>query len=478
MKKRIALITWHHTENYGTAFQAYALSRLIEQSGCTVDLIEYRRLGTSPLPRRTTLRYILGGLHLKLTQRGTPVKLYQFKKETFDDFWRKYFKYTRPCQYNQDFRELNSIYDGFVCGSDQIWGPEWFDARFFLDFVEDEKKLIAYSPSIGVSSIEDGNVRNEMSRLIRRFPHLSLREKTGCKVVREMTGRNDVFNTLDPVLTLPVREWNIMEENVDGLPNKYFFIFFLKNNEENIKKSIEIAKEQGCIPIVLHCTQSEDTPYANTGDLTPGQLLTYLKHASYVCTDSFHMTVLSIIYEKSFKVFKKNAENDKSSKNNRITDLLTRLGINNSEYGVNSSFDGQVDYKQVNSILESLRKQSYDYLKNAIESLPKLIDDSQELLKCEGLALTKGSCCGEQTVTFVEWGKKHRKPYDTMSKYPFSLEDKCYRCQYYKGIVALNDNRKPLFWQELNGDFKKNKSIAYLFIKYYLTYYFSDMLHK
>ena len=47
--KKIALMTWHHAENYGTAYQAYALKTLIEQQGYKVDLIDYHRLNSAPM---------------------------------------------------------------------------------------------------------------------------------------------------------------------------------------------------------------------------------------------------------------------------------------------------------------------------------------------------------------------------------------------------------------------------------------------
>lgn len=481
MTKRIALMTWHHTENYGTAFQAYALKRLMELSGCEVDLIEYRRLGTNPLPRRSALRYILGGLRSKLTHRGTPIQLYQFKKDTFDGFWGSYFTYTKSCQYNQDFRELNGIYDGFVCGSDQIWGPEWFDARFFLDFVEDKRRLISYAPSIGVSEVTNKSVACEMGALMERFPCLSVREETGCRIAAELTGRKDVVNVLDPVLALPSDEWKNLQEDVKALPHKYSFIFFLKNNEDNIKISIKAAEEKGCRPVVLHCTQSEDTPFANTDDLTPGQLLTYIQNAEYVFTDSFHMVVLSIIFGRNFKVFKKDSADSKTSKNNRISDLLKRLGINNAEYDDNLSFDEKIDYNKVHYILNELRQISYTYLKDAIDKLP---EDKTEIseLECEIKARVNGSCKGELLEEFIQYGQGLKgtslKKYSLMSQYPFALQEKCFRCKYLNACVKLPDNRKPLFWEELKRELKDKQDIGDLFKKYYLAYYISNKISR
>lgn len=87
------------------------------------------------------------------------------------------------------FAELNNLYDGFVCGSDQIWGPNWYDGRFFLDFVINARKLISYAPSLGVSKIADREVARQMAYQISRFASLSIRERTGCEIVRNLIGR-------------------------------------------------------------------------------------------------------------------------------------------------------------------------------------------------------------------------------------------------------------------------------------------------
>lgn len=481
-KRRIALMTWHSTENYGTAFQAYALRRLIENAGASVDLVNYRRIGTSPLPQMSFARLLKGYSNALFSDRFKKNKqYYTFSPETFRPFWDKNFTYTQKCTFNQDFSLLNSLYDGFVCGSDQIWGPEWFDARFFLDFVKDNNRLISYAPSIGVPEITNTSVAREMASLIVRFPYLSVREETGCRIVKELTGRSDVVNALDPVLALPTDEWKKIQADIKRLPYKYAFIFFLKNNERNIKTSILEAEGMGYKPIILHCTQSEDTPFANTADLTPGQLLSYIQNAEYVCTDSFHMVALSIIYKKNFKVFKKDPSYSRNSKNNRISDLLKRLEINNAEYDVCPSFNEKIDYDKVYSLLNRLRQESYRYIDNAIDSLPLTQSTPVSERECELKARECGMCNGEQLVEFTRSCQDlkglPRKGYNLMAKFPFSLEEKCYRCKYFKGRVKLSDNRMPLFWNDLKADLADRKSVISLFVKYYLSYSFSSMLH-
>lgn len=106
----------------------------------------------------------------------------------------------------------------------------------------------------------------------------------------------------------------------------------------------------------MHCTQSEDNEYANIPDCTPGQLISLIENASYICTDSFHISVLSIIFNKQFKVFNKVAQKEAKSKNSRLHDLFIRLNIINAEYVVDNSFDNAICFEILNSKLTQLKE--------------------------------------------------------------------------------------------------------------------------
>lgn len=474
MKKKIALMTWHHAENYGTAFQAYALKYLIEQHGFEVDLIDYHRL-EAPIKLRT-LKEISTGVVRQLFQRLKWNKkiFFKFKDNTFNAFYKNYFDYTQPCVYNQDFFDLNTKYVGFVCGSDQIWNPELFDARYFLDFVIDEKRLIAYAPSLGVSEIIDQKVRQFIVPLINRFAYLSVREQTGCEIVKALLERKDVLNVLDPVLMLNAESWNKISEDVTLPDGEYMFVFFLVNNDNYIKEAIKQAEEKKLKTVVLHCTQSEDTNFANVDELTPGQLLTYISHASYVCTDSFHIIVLSIIYSIPFKAFKKYLSDSGVSQNSRITDLLKRLSIVDAEFCAGCTFDTIIDYCSVQNRLQEQRMLSFDYLRNALQSLPVL-----ETTNFASVCTCTSPCPGELSSAFQErMSTESNSGYmKVMCKYPFALAEKCYRCKYLDNQKG-EDSRMPLFYYDLEKALKNENNISKIYWKYYFPFHVVSCIKK
>lgn len=106
-----------------------------------------------------------------------------------------------------ELNDLNMEYDAFVCGSDQIWSPLCYDSKYFLDFVENTDKMIAYAPSIGSTKIDDSIIREKMFQHISRFKHLAVREQQGAELIKKLTG-HDAKVVLDPTLLMDAAEWD------------------------------------------------------------------------------------------------------------------------------------------------------------------------------------------------------------------------------------------------------------------------------
>lgn len=467
--QKIALMTWHHVENYGTAYQAYALKSVIQSLGFSVDLIDYRRNCEAPLKQRRLIDLLAAMCH-RIGQES--VKMYVEPKAMFNEFFEKYFTYTKRCTYSQDFCKLNMKYNGFVCGSDQIWGPEWFDSRFFLDFVSDGNRLIAYAPSFGVDEIHDKDIEKEMSKQIRRFKHLSVRESSGCCIIKKITDRDDTINVLDPVLLLKKNEWEQIEDRSINIPNKYMLLFFLKNNQVYFNHAINLAHMMGFEPIVMHCTQSEDSEYANIENGSPEQLLWLIQNASYVCTDSFHITVLAIIFNREFLVYNKTIAPEIEDKSGRIVDLLRRLEIQGHLYTPEKVNIDMIDYVQVNTKLEMLRTDSIRYLATALKDLQPIACKSEVYCQNENL-YCKGCQSNAMTLRMKrKWNNRHIL--DRMIKIGFSMDEHCYRCACTK-----NKWRKPIFYDRLQDDLSNdNLSINKIYREYFLTYDISSSINK
>ena len=80
-----------------------------------------------------------------------------------------------------------------------MWGPEWLDGRFYLDFVEGKERKIAYAASFGVQTINDNDIKRIIKKYIEDFSYVSIRE-TNCwefeqqalRKIRELFEERDV----------------------------------------------------------------------------------------------------------------------------------------------------------------------------------------------------------------------------------------------------------------------------------------------
>ena len=52
-----------------------------------------------------------------------------------------------------------------------------------------------------------------------------------------------------------------------------------------------------------------------------------LRHASYICMDSFHATVFALKFKKEFVHALKNSDDETESQNTRMYDIFNRYGL-------------------------------------------------------------------------------------------------------------------------------------------------------
>ena len=373
--KKIALLTWAKGENYGTSLQCYALQKTIgAEYDCSVIDIP---LVSEPVWKKLLRNPVKTGaiiLRRKINLFLGKVPLaYEGQKERHANFVRfrnTHFNLSEPYDSKKKLAKLNDEYDSFVCGSDQIWNPFLFDARYFLDFVSDNKKKIAYAPSFGTEHIDSSENEAKIIPLVRDFAFLSCREESGAAWLSEKTGRN-VPCVLDPTLLLQKSEWlKIANENYPR-PAHYIFCYFLGKNERYLSAVFDFAKKNA-LEVVLIPIYKKDfsRKCVVPRDIGPCEFLSLVEHADFVCTDSFHGCCFSVLFEKPFAPFLRFSATDKKSQNARVQDFLKKLGLEKLLYSKDNDlakiFASPIDFSSVNAILEAERKKSLSYLFDAL----------------------------------------------------------------------------------------------------------------
>ena len=183
---------------------------------------------------------------------------------------------------------------------------------------------------------------------------LSIREEEGKNLIKELCGREaEVLG--DPTLYLKVDQWRKIEKKVK-LPRKnYLLVYFLGDCITEYKD--KIVKEAEKRNLEIYWLQSQEHY-----DIAPDEFLYLIDHAECVCTDSFHGTVFSIIFQRPFLIFQRKEKFVDMSSRLRTLFNIFALGSRDGIYKeANSEFFS--DFKQTAKILKEQRKKIEIYLK-------------------------------------------------------------------------------------------------------------------
>lgn len=353
---RVGILTFPGSQSYGASLQMMGLYRTLQDLDCTVEVINYMNpfmKGRKHVPVKTNqLRKIIGRI------KGVP-KVMRFK-----EFEKCIMMY--PDHQINDHEQLSNIckrYAYVICGSDQVWNPliTGSDYSYFFDFIDDSAKKIAYAPSFGVTSLEDKDYIY-IKHALERFTHISVREESGKKLVKELTGV-DCPVVIDPSMLRTREEWKCLEKKVKQLPEKYI-MYFMLNNVDYAKRFAEKLSVQTGYPIVNICGIIDKNRFTgkNMSLVGPDEWLYTMDNASYVITDSFHGAVFSILFEKE------NFISLASVTNSRLKTLLDTVKLKNrilDSHSVIEQYD-KIDYTPVREILAKKRNEGISFLKESM----------------------------------------------------------------------------------------------------------------
>lgn len=385
MRKIGLCLSYRHT-NYGTELQAYATQVAIRRLGYETEIIRYKKkknfhffLGLvtkmfSPegpeKMRRLIQKKIQTRRYPKIAkQRSTRNKLFhQFADTHFVRVSPVYHGYKALCAASKN-------YDAVVVGSDQLWLPIGLNTNFYnLMFVADDVPKISYATSFGVSKIPPFQ-KKQTRAFLARLDAISVRESSGKAIINALVEK-EVQLVADPTLLLSPAQWD-QEMPCDQVSEQpYIFCYFLGNNVECRQAANEFGQEMGMKIVTLRHLDEfipTDEEFGNEApyDISPVEFIDLIRNAAYVCTDSFHGTVFSILYHKQFVSFYRFLENSTNSRNTRVSSLLTILGLTDRIYqqgDILAQMKKEINYDSVDNRLDEFRKKSLKFLETALRT--------------------------------------------------------------------------------------------------------------
>lgn len=384
--KKTALVSCYFKNNYGSLLQAYATQKILDDMGIENETINIdnnidfkkgkRKYYLGQVTNFTFIKSKLGMIKLKLDKKLNKNlgKNISIRDKKFKEF-RSYFKLTNSIDTYADLTKACDNYENVVVGSDQLWLPVNIVADYYtLNWVPDNVNKVAFSTSFGVSTVPE-KYKEQYKSFLNRIDNLSIREEAGRKLIKDLTGK-DVQVVCDPTLLFNKEEWMSIQKEEPIVDGKYILCYFLGNSIE-YRKFAERLKEKTGYKIVSlnHLDEyvkysdvfADETPY----DVGPCEFLNLIRNAEYICTDSFHGTVFSLINNKNFYVFRRYNKKSKVSTNSRLDSLLGIVELKERLLEGTEKIDDvigmTIDYNKVNSKLESFRNESKEFLKKALK---------------------------------------------------------------------------------------------------------------
>lgn len=352
---KIGIITFHRAANFGAVLQAYALQKYLVDQKNEVDIIDYRCKAIESVHSPCYFLYVKGIKNKMKQFLRLPRRLK--KRKLFDDFLRR--KLILSIKVNKENIEgiFQNKYDVIIAGSDQIWNPVLtnYDTAYLLDFVPDSIVRVSYAPSFGMNRL-DRKCIEIYKKQMERFHKLSVREKTGIAIIKEMCVKK-VSEVADPVLLLQREEWEtFMEEPVY---RNYILLYLLRDNERLICLGKKMAEQQNKKLIFISDSLLKKRKIKYIAFPTPEKWVGLFHNADYVVTDSFHGTLFSVMFNKKMTI---GLSDLKQNGNSRIINLLNSVAIKFICCDDMIALGTETDWAIVNAKIEKLRAKSRQFL--------------------------------------------------------------------------------------------------------------------
>ncbi|WP_420477451.1 polysaccharide pyruvyl transferase family protein, partial [Noviherbaspirillum sp. ST9] len=200
-------------------------------------------------------------------------------------------------------------------------------------------------------------------KLLQRYKHISVRESSGVNIINDL-GINNATHVLDPTLQMSRTFW----EKYAGKSRSnepYVLIYQLNSNKEFDKYAKEFARRKG-MKLIRFCTRLDQVFLCGFPAIIPDVFgfVSYIFHAEYVITDSFHATAFSINVNTDFISIYPEEFSTRIESILRLTNLQDRHLKSYEDF---SYVDlPPTDFSHVNIYLEKERERGDEFLNKAL----------------------------------------------------------------------------------------------------------------
>lgn len=368
--KKIGVITFHASYNYGSNLQAYALQEYVKKI-CDFEC-EYKIINLRTDIQKKAYKNCFEKKNLKNRIKSIILlnkkKDFEKKEEYFEKFINNELNLTEEVKNIDDIKKLNLNCNYYISGSDQLWNIHAcdFDWSNLLEFASNGKK-ISYAASFGPKAqLWTDEQKERIRKDLLEYDCLSVRENGSFNNVKELTGKEAEIN-IDPTMLLDKNEWNKIIEEKPIIKKDYILLYNLKNDKDVYKIAKIVSKELKMPVIITRLGNMKEIfmGFEKKYDVGPKEFLNLVKNAKLVLSSSFHGTVFSIILNKPFFAIN-------GLKDFRIHTLLKKMNLENRTIEIENAKEKcesafNIEFDESQKLIECEREKSRLYLERALD---------------------------------------------------------------------------------------------------------------
>lgn len=319
--------------NYGGLLQAYAMQRVLRDYG--VDSITNTSTTVTGSARNFAGSAAWLVKHRTLNARISP-RIRRYRSGALMHFAASNVQTTNR-RYGAS--EMQLAVDDFdaqyaIAGSDQVWRPRYADvlAGAFESVEAGRVRKIAYAASFGLGNTRefDSALKERFGRALRDFSFVGVRESSAVEICRAEFGV-DAQHVLDPTMLVRAKDWETLatdSRTPECIKTEPYLLYIGLDRDYVAKQESKLlASRLGLIfwelygPEPVSRKEFRENP-ASFVLPTVEEWLFAIKNATLVITDSFHVSVFSMMFATSFLVMENPVRG-----NSRLESLLKMVGL-------------------------------------------------------------------------------------------------------------------------------------------------------
>lgn len=291
--KKVGILTYHRSINYGAFMQSYSLATALKQSlNCDVEIIDYnlKKVHNFYL-RKTFLKKDIKNIIKRVGnynsfRKSISTILPLSREKLITDDMDKAFKF------------LRNKYDAIVVGSDEVWKIDSLRGFPNLYFLHDELdcKKISYAASANQTNYSKltSFEKEYISQALNSFSYIGVRDNTTINHLKELNRELEINRNCDPTFMYEI-QYN--DKFLEKLKNTFNIdekkpILGLMVQDENIGKYVRERYGDKYTIISIYNANKYADIFIN--DLNPLEWAQVFKIFDFCITTYFHGTIFSI----------------------------------------------------------------------------------------------------------------------------------------------------------------------------------------